>query len=199
MQQVLRCRGRPRAYPQFISFGVGSSRITALDMKHKLMRIGLRGDAVSNNHFVCTCGYAIKTDVAMGVSHSAHRQKRNAFTRLARRAGATTIAITHNLGSPLCEGDFCPRSMVIGKNIYQGDDRYESRATFVFDLLCPSWPRRNRPRKQITDNECLRTRRSIPFTYRRHFLLSIVCWTFMNNKAISRALKVNISCAWSVR
>ena len=33
-------------------FGVGASGLTAEEMKHKLMRIGLRVDALTNNHFM---------------------------------------------------------------------------------------------------------------------------------------------------
>lgn len=76
MQQVLGVVDALRHCHSVYIFGVGSSGITALDMKHKLMRIGLRGDAVSNNHFMYMQATLLKAgDVAMVSVTRAHRQK----------------------------------------------------------------------------------------------------------------------------
>ncbi|MBJ2846126.1 MurR/RpiR family transcriptional regulator, partial [Salmonella enterica subsp. enterica serovar Agona] len=137
MQQVLGVVDALRHCHSVYIFGVGSSGITALDMKHKLMRIGLRGDAVSNNHFMYMQATLLKAgDVAMGVSHSGTSPETVHSLRLARQAGATTVAITHNLGSPLCEeADFC---LINGnrQGMLQGDSIGTKAAQlFVFDLL----------------------------------------------------------------
>lgn len=83
-------------------FGVGASGLTAEEMKHKLMRIGLRVDALTNNHFMYMQAALLKAgDVAIGISHSGHSPETAHALDLARQAGATTVALTHNLGSPL--------------------------------------------------------------------------------------------------
>ncbi|MEH5143193.1 MurR/RpiR family transcriptional regulator [Enterobacter cloacae] len=83
-------------------FGVGASGVTAEEMKHKLMRIGLRVDALTNNHFMYMQAALLKAgDVAIGISHSGHSPETTHALNLASQAGATTVALTHNLGSPL--------------------------------------------------------------------------------------------------
>lgn len=118
-------------------FGVGSSGITAEDMKHKLMRIGLRVDAVTNNHFMYMQAALLKAgDVAIAISHSGESPETVHALRLARQSGATTVAITHNLGSLLSEtAEFC---LINGnrQGMLQGDSIGTKTAQlFVMDLL----------------------------------------------------------------
>jgi DNA-binding MurR/RpiR family transcriptional regulator len=118
-------------------FGVGSSGITAEDMKHKLMRIGLRVDAVTNNHFMYMQATLLKAgDVAIAISHTGTSPETVHALKLARQAGATTVALTHNLGSPLIEvADF---SLINGnrQGMLQGDSIGTKTAQlFVLDLL----------------------------------------------------------------
>ncbi|ANI31312.1 N-acetylmannosamine kinase [Yersinia entomophaga] len=85
-------------------FGVGSSGITAEDAKAKLMRIGLRVDAATNNHFMYMQASLMKAgDVAIGISHSGTSTETVEALRLAKQAGATTVALTHNMGSRITE------------------------------------------------------------------------------------------------
>ncbi len=57
-------------------FGVGSSGITAEDVKHKLMRIGLQVDATTNNHFMYMQASLMKSgDVVIGISHSGYSKR----------------------------------------------------------------------------------------------------------------------------
>ncbi|AJI95303.1 SIS domain protein [Yersinia ruckeri] len=85
-------------------FGVGSSGITAEDAKAKLMRIGLRVDAATNNHFMYMQASLMKAgDVAIGISHSGTSVETVEALRLAKLAGATTVALTHNMGSRITE------------------------------------------------------------------------------------------------
>ncbi|MDN6072952.1 MAG: MurR/RpiR family transcriptional regulator, partial [Enterobacterales bacterium] len=118
-------------------FGVGSSGITAEDMKHKLMRIGLRVDAVTNNHFMYMQATLLNAgDVAIAISHSGSSPETVHALTLAKQAGATTVALTHNLGSPLSEvADF---SLINGnrQGTLQGDSIGTKTAQlFVLDLL----------------------------------------------------------------
>ena len=85
-------------------FGLGSSGITAEDAKSKLMRIGLRVDAATNNHFMFMQASLMRPgDVAIGISHSGTSSETVHALKLAKAAGATTVALTHNMGSPITE------------------------------------------------------------------------------------------------
>ncbi|MGX2951114.1 MurR/RpiR family transcriptional regulator [Ursidibacter sp. B-7004-1] len=85
-------------------FGVGSSGLTAEDAKHKLMRIGLQTDAVTNNHFMYMQASLLKKgDVVIGISHSGSSEETAKALRIAQQNEATTVAITHNLRSPITE------------------------------------------------------------------------------------------------
>ncbi|MEN2822920.1 putative HTH-type transcriptional regulator YbbH [Mannheimia haemolytica] len=82
-------------------FGVGSSGLTAEDAKHKLMRIGLQTDAVTNNHFMYMQAALVKEgDLVIGISHSGYSEEIVKSLRFSRANKATTVAITHNLRSP---------------------------------------------------------------------------------------------------
>lgn len=118
-------------------FGVGSSGLTAEDAKHKLMRIGLQTDAVTNNHFMYMQASLLKKgDVVIGISHSGSSEETTKALRIARENHATTVAITHNLRSPITEvADF----VLINGN-RQGHMQGDSIGTkmaqlFVLDLI----------------------------------------------------------------
>lgn len=137
MQQVSQVVNALRNSHSVYIFGVGSSGITAEDMKHKLMRIGARVDAVTNNHFMYMQATLLKAgDVAIGISHSGTSPETVHALKLAKQAGATTVALTHNLGSPLSEiADF---RLINGnrQGMLQGDSIGTKTAQlFVLDLL----------------------------------------------------------------
>ncbi|MCK3654378.1 N-acetylmannosamine kinase [Pasteurellaceae bacterium Macca] len=118
-------------------FGVGSSGITAEDAKHKLMRIGLQTDAVTNNHFMYMQAALLrKGDVVIGISHSGHSEETINALRIARENNAITVAITHNLRSPITqEADY----VLINGNRqgYMQGDSIGTKMTqlFVLDLI----------------------------------------------------------------
>lgn len=118
-------------------FGVGSSGITAEDMKYKLVRIGLRVDALTNNHFMYMQAALLKAgDVAIAISHSGESAETVHALRLAKKSGAVTIAITHNLGSSLSKlAEYC---LINGnrQGMLQGDSIGTKTAQlFVLDLI----------------------------------------------------------------
>lgn len=83
-------------------FGVGSSGITAEDAKNKFMRIGLQVDATGNNHFMYMHAALLTAeDVAIGLSHSGYSAETAHTLKIAKDNGATTVAITHSLRSPV--------------------------------------------------------------------------------------------------
>ena len=75
-------------------------------------------------------------DVAIAISHSGDSNETVHALKLAKQAGATTVALTHNLGSPLSEtADF---SLINGnrQGTLQGDSMGTKTAQlFVIDLL----------------------------------------------------------------
>ncbi|WP_420299415.1 MurR/RpiR family transcriptional regulator [Edwardsiella tarda] len=117
--------------------GVGSSGITAEDMKNKLMRIGYRVNSTSNNHFMYMQATLLQPgDVAIAISHSGASPETVQTLKLAREAGARTIALTHNLGSTLMR--YADISLINGnqQGKLQGDSIGTKTAQlFVLDLL----------------------------------------------------------------
>lgn len=118
-------------------FGVGSSGVTAEDAKNKLMRIGLQVDATGNNHFMYMQAALLKpTDVAIGISHSGYSQETAHALKIAKQNGATTVALTHSLRSPVTA--FADYVLVNGNK--QGKLQGDSIGTkiaqlFVLDLI----------------------------------------------------------------
>ncbi|OOF70704.1 MurR/RpiR family transcriptional regulator [Rodentibacter caecimuris] len=118
-------------------FGVGSSGVTAEDAKNKFMRIGLSVDATGNNHFMyMQAALLTPKDVAIGISHSGYSNETARTLEIAKKNGATTVALTHSLRSPITEhADF----VLINGN-KQGKLQGDSIGTkiaqlFVLDLI----------------------------------------------------------------
>lgn len=118
-------------------FGVGSSGVTAEDAKNKLMRIGLQVDATGNNHFMyMQAALLTPNDVAIGLSHSGYSQETAHTLKIAKQNGATTVALTHSLRSPVTE--YADYVLVNGNK--QGKLQGDSIGTkiaqlFVLDLI----------------------------------------------------------------
>lgn len=96
-------------------YGVGNSGSIANDFMNKLMRIGLNARALYDNHLQQISSLSLtKKDVAIAVSHSGSTKDIVDTLRLAKAAGATTIALTNYKASKitefadlvLCSGDF---------------------------------------------------------------------------------------------
>lgn len=145
-------------------FGVGSSGITAEDAKHKLMRIGFQTDAVTNNHFMYMQAALLKKgDVVIGLSHSGRSEETTKALRIARENKATTVAITHNLRSPITEvADY----VLINGN-RQGQMQGDSIGTkiaqlfildLIYTLLVKAEPNKAIQQKQKTLNVLLEQR-----------------------------------------
>ncbi|HCS62208.1 MAG TPA: RpiR family transcriptional regulator [Microbacterium sp.] len=85
-------------------FGVGASAIVGLDLQRKLVRIGHTALEWSDPHAAWTSAATLRPgNVAIAVSHSGSTTDTIEFLMLARRAGATTIAITNHAGAPLAD------------------------------------------------------------------------------------------------
>ncbi|WP_439286973.1 MurR/RpiR family transcriptional regulator [Lonepinella sp. BR2357] len=118
-------------------FGVGSSGVIANGAKNKLMRIGFQVDAENNNHFMyMQASLMRKGDVVIGISHSGTSPETTKALEIAKEAGAVTVAITHNLRSPITKvSDY-----VLNNGNRQGQLQGDSVGTqitqlFVLDLI----------------------------------------------------------------
>ena len=118
-------------------FGVGSSGITAEDAKNKFMRIGFSVDALTNNHFMYMKASLLqKGDLAIGISHSGSSIETIKSLKLAKEAGAKTLALTHNPKSSIC----AHADWVLLNGNHQGQMQGDSIGTkisqlFVLDML----------------------------------------------------------------
>lgn len=83
-------------------YGVGYSHFSALDLKLKLVRFGLSADAFGDSHLQLMAAATLRRgDVAIGISHSGSTRDVVDALGPARKARATTIAITNYSPSPL--------------------------------------------------------------------------------------------------
>jgi DNA-binding MurR/RpiR family transcriptional regulator len=83
-------------------YGVGYSSFTALDAKLKFVRLGLIADAYGDAHLQAMAAASLKKgDVAIGISHSGSTKDVVDALAAARKAGASTIAITNFSPSPI--------------------------------------------------------------------------------------------------
>jgi DNA-binding MurR/RpiR family transcriptional regulator len=90
------------AAPRVDVYGVAASGFVALDFQQKLHRIGRVAFAWTDPHVALT-GAALLTpgDVAVAISHSGATQDTLDALALAKRGGATTVALTNFPRSPL--------------------------------------------------------------------------------------------------
>ncbi len=83
-------------------YGIAASGLVAADLHQKLHRIGLVSAAWSDPHLALTSAAVLTAgDVALGISHTGTTTDTVDALRVARRRGATTVAITNYAGSPI--------------------------------------------------------------------------------------------------
>lgn len=83
-------------------YGIGSATPIALDAQYRLLRIGINAAAQVDSHVQAISAARTGPDVAViAISHSGSTIETLAATRLAHEAGATTIAITSAMRSPI--------------------------------------------------------------------------------------------------
>jgi len=85
-------------------FGVGASSFVGQDLQQKLIRIGKTALNWPDPHSAWTSAVTLDPScVAIAVSHSGQTESTIEFLTLARKAGATTIAITNFEDSPFAQ------------------------------------------------------------------------------------------------
>ncbi|MDZ3832198.1 MAG: MurR/RpiR family transcriptional regulator [Sphingopyxis sp.] len=83
-------------------YGIGSSAPIAEDAQYRMLRIGLDVKAITDSHVQAISASRTSRDVAvLTISHSGATHETVTATKLAKDAGATTIAITNYGRSPI--------------------------------------------------------------------------------------------------
>jgi DNA-binding MurR/RpiR family transcriptional regulator len=85
-------------------FGVGASGFVALDLQQKLHRIGRYAFAWTDTHVALSSVALLGPgDIAFGISHSGATSETIDVLTVARRRGATTVALTNFPRSPIAD------------------------------------------------------------------------------------------------
>lgn len=102
-------------------FGVGSSGLTAMQAAHSFSRIGKLSSAKADTHFqAMEAALMTKEDVAVGISISGSTKDTIENLTLAKKTGATVIAITSNARSPITKVADISLLMIARENPLQG-------------------------------------------------------------------------------
>lgn len=85
-----------------IILGMGSSHSVAVDLQHKLLRLGMDAVACTDSHMqTITASLLTSEDVVFAISHSGSSKDIVDNTKLAKNNGAVTISLTSIGSSPL--------------------------------------------------------------------------------------------------
>ncbi|MGE4283478.1 MAG: MurR/RpiR family transcriptional regulator [Clostridia bacterium] len=83
-------------------YGLGNSHSIALDLQHKLMRLGINAYAYTDSHIQCIAStYLKKNDTVFAISHSGSSKDVVSAAEIAKKNGATVISLTNIGRSPL--------------------------------------------------------------------------------------------------
>ena len=116
-------------------YGVGNSGIVALDAEHKFFRLGVRANAISDGHVqVMSATMLAPGDCAVIISNSGHSRDLLDVAEIARRKGATLIAITAS-GSPLAQVAHGANQILLAVDHPEDYDRYSPMVSRLLHLL----------------------------------------------------------------
>ncbi|PSU99979.1 MurR/RpiR family transcriptional regulator [Photobacterium kishitanii] len=118
-------------------FGIGSSGIAADYAYTKLMRIGLKAESLHNNHMMYIRASLLShKDIAFFISHRGESEEIIKSISLAKKEGATTLALTHRPDSTLAS--IADHVLITGddQTFIQGDSIGTMMSQlFMIDLL----------------------------------------------------------------
>ena len=117
-------------------YGVGNSGIVAQDAQHKFFRLGVMSAAVSDGHMQVMSATMLKPgDCAVIISNSGRSRDLLDVAEIARKKGATVIAITAS-GSPLArEAQAHSSSILLAADHPEDADRYSPMVSRLLHLL----------------------------------------------------------------
>ena len=115
-------------------YGVGNSGIVAQDAQHKFFRLGVAASAVSDGHVQVMSATMLQPgDCAVIVSNSGRSRDLLDAAEIARRKGATTIAITAS-GSPLAHASSGALHVLLAADHPEDYDRYSPMVSRLLHL-----------------------------------------------------------------
>lgn len=119
-------------------FGIGTSGITALDAKSRLLRIGIQSDVIVDAHLQAMSAVTLGIDdVVIGISLSGSTRDTIEPIKIAKNNGATVIAITYHLRSPITQyADIVLLGGAKESPLEGGSLNVKVSQLFVIDLLC---------------------------------------------------------------
>jgi RpiR family carbohydrate utilization transcriptional regulator len=116
-------------------YGVGNSGIVAQDAQHKFFRLGVLSNAVSDGHVQVMSATMLKPgDCAVIISNSGRTRDLLDAADIARKKGATTIAITCT-GSPLAQLPPGPTQILLAVDHPEDYDRYSPMVSRLLHLV----------------------------------------------------------------
>ncbi|MDP2005444.1 MAG: SIS domain-containing protein [Rubrivivax sp.] len=117
-------------------YGVGNSGIVAQDAQHKFFRLGVTSAAVSDGHMQVMSATMLKAgDCAVIISNSGRSRDLLDVAEIARRKGATVIAITAS-GSPLAhQVQHGMQHILLAADHPEDADRYSPMVSRLLHLL----------------------------------------------------------------
>ena len=87
---------------KIVIFGLGGSAPVAMDLHHKLLRLGLDASVYTDPHLqVIACNYLDERDAVFAISHSGSSRCVVDSTQVAKNRGAKIISLTSAGKSPL--------------------------------------------------------------------------------------------------
>jgi RpiR family transcriptional regulator, carbohydrate utilization regulator len=116
-------------------YGVGNSGIVALDAQHKFFRLGVSATAISDGHVQVMSATMLKAgDCAVIISNSGRSRDLLDVADIARKKGATVIAITAS-GSPLArEAQTGAHHILLAADHPEDADRYSPMVSRLLHL-----------------------------------------------------------------
>ena len=116
-------------------YGVGNSGIVAQDAQHKFFRLGVQSNAVSDGHVQVMSATMLKPgDCAVIISNSGRTRDLLDSAEIARKKGATLIAITSS-GSPLAQLPPGPTQILLAVDHPEDYDRYSPMVSRLLHLV----------------------------------------------------------------
>ncbi|MEO5695500.1 MAG: SIS domain-containing protein [Burkholderiaceae bacterium] len=116
-------------------YGVGNSGIVAQDAQHKFFRLGVRAAAVSDSHVQVMSATMLRAgDCAVIISNSGHSRDLLDVAEIARRKGATMIAITAS-DSPLAKTAIAGNEILIAVDHPEDYERYSPMVSRLLHLV----------------------------------------------------------------
>ncbi len=116
-------------------YGVGNSGIVAQDAQHKFFRLGVRAAAVSDSHVQVMSATMLRSgDCAVIISNSGHSRDLLDVAEIARRKGATMIAITAS-DSALAQTAIAGNEILIAVDHPEDHERYSPMVSRLLHLV----------------------------------------------------------------